>query len=134
MGAVLETSVFPSQASSASGPTFENYDYDAAGDLVLTTDADGRTLQTFYDGDTRVVQTLAIAAATTITTTTGYDLDGNTVSQVVTTASPVPATRSYTAAVNAADWTISSSDQPTAGTPPLVTQDGYDAAGQQRSQ
>jgi len=120
---------------STSGPQ-ETYSYDASGNMTRAVDMDGRTSSMAYDGDARLTQGVDVVTAptgtTTITTTPGYDPNGNALSQTTLTAdsaSPgVVTTHSQSATYNAADWIPSSSDDG------LTTGYGYDAAGQQRSQ
>ncbi len=89
--------------------------------------------RTTLDGDNRSVQTVDTAASgpgtTAITTTLGYDPDGNTLRQVRQTQAPTGPvqTHTITSAYNAADWETATSDDG------LTTSYGYDAAGQQRS-
>jgi RHS repeat-associated protein len=124
------------KAQAATHPSYKAFSYDAAGNQVQYTDADNRTTTTQYDGASRVVQNVAVsvppAGTTTITTTMGYDPDGNVVTQVrqtTDTATPGPAqTHTVTNAYNAADWETSTSDDG------YTTAYGYDAAGQQRTE
>jgi YD repeat-containing protein len=62
---------------------------------------------------------------TTITTTPGFDPDGNVLSQTMQTAGQ---THTSTATVNAADWRTSTSEEG------LLTAYGYDGAGRLRTQ
>ncbi len=106
------------------------YRYDAAGNQVETVDPDGRDTTTSYDGDNRVAQSVAVTSTGTLTTTLGYDPDGNTLQTTTQTQSrtaPVQ-TSTDTATYNAADWTTSTTDNG------VTTSYGYDAAGRQRTQ
>jgi len=124
------------KAQAATHPSYEAYGYDAAGNQTVSVDADNRVATTQYDGDNRAVQDVAASAAptgtTTITTTTGYDPDGNTLrqtSQTVDSTSPGQVqTHTLTNAYNPADWEASTTDDG------YTTNYGYDAAGQQRSE
>ncbi len=110
--------------------TVETQTYDAAGNVNSRIDFDGRTHLAQYDADNRAVQSTDYYSFTaTLTTTTGYDPDGNTLSQVQQTQGPTgPAqTHTITNTYNAADWQMSTTDDG------LTTGYGYDAAGQQRS-
>jgi len=118
-------------------PTHQNqsvYRYDAAGNQVETVDPDGRDTVTTLDGDNRAVgevsTTPSVTGTTTMTTTTGDDPDGNTLAQTVQTRDPAGnvQTSTDTAIYNAADWTVSATDNG------VTTQYGYDAVGQQRTQ
>jgi YD repeat-containing protein len=103
--------------------------------VVAQTDADQRLTTLSYDGDNRLGQSVAFTNGTTLTTTVGYDPDGNALTQTVQTqmgTGPV-STRVSTTTVNAADWPTSTGDGPATGAP-LVTAYQYDGAGQQRSQ
>jgi len=77
---------------------------------------------------------VAVTGTTTLTTTQGFDPDGNALTQTMTTtlAGGAPSVRVLTQTVNAADWTTSTGDTPNTGAP-LVTSYGYDAAGRQRA-
>jgi len=106
------------------------YRYDAAGNQVETIDPDGRDTTISYDGDNRVAQSVAVTSTGTLTTTLGYDPDGNTLQTTTQTQSrtaPVQ-TSTDTATYNAADWTASVTDNG------VTTNYGYDAAGRQRTQ
>jgi len=124
------------KAQAATHPSYEAYGYDAAGNQTVAVDADNRLTTSQYDGDNRAVQSVAASTAptgtTTITTTTGYDPDGNTLrqtSQTVDSTSPgAVQTHAITSAYNPADWETSTSDDG------YTTTYGYDAAGQQRSE
>jgi YD repeat-containing protein len=110
------------------------YRYDAAGNQVETVDPNGRDTVTTVDGDSRAVGEVSTApgvtGTTTMTTTTGYDPDGNTLAQTVQTRDPSGNVQTFTnsATYNAADWQTSTTDNG------VTTQYGYDAAGQQRTQ
>ncbi len=120
-----------SQARQA--PMYETYAYDAAGNQVSHSDADNRTDTITLDADNRSVQDVAIAlgpsGTTTITTTSSFDPDGNTVSWTRQTQPPTGPIQTQTdsATFDAADRLTSSTDNG------LTTRYGYDAAGQQRS-
>jgi len=121
------------KAQAATHPSYEAYGYDAAGNQTVSVDADNRMATTQYDGDNRMVQSVAMSApptgTTTITTTMGYDPNGNSVAQTMRTSdstSPgVTQTHAITSAYNAADWETSTSNDG------LTTSYTYDAAGQQ---
>ncbi len=104
----------------------EGYTYDDAGNQATGDDFDQRATTLTYDGDSRLVQSVAVTNSLPLTTALGYDPDGNTISQLLTPA--VGATSSYTAAVNAADWTTSTRQDG------LLSVYQYDGAGRQRSQ
>jgi len=112
---------------------YQSYGYDGAGNVTDSIDADNRTTHSTLDGDNRSVQTVDAAASgpgtTAITTTLGYDPDGNTLRQVRQTQAPTGPvqTHTVTSTYNAADWETATSDDG------LATRYGYDAAGQQRS-
>ncbi len=112
-------------------PSFQKYTYDGAGNQTTATDADNRYHTAQFDGANRLLQSVDLPlVGTPITTTPGYDPDGNTISQLIsqTVGGAVQTTGVYTAAVNAADWTTSTQDNG------LVSAYDYDAAGQQRGQ
>ena len=117
----------------ATHAAYEAYAYDQAGNQTFAQDADTRATTTQYDGDNRAVQSVAASTAptgtTTITTTLGYDPDGNTLRQTTQTSdSTSPGqtrTSTVTSAYNAADGETSSSVDG------LTTSYTYDAAGQQ---
>jgi len=124
------------KAQAATHPSYEAYGYDAAGNQTVSVDADNRVTTNQYDGDNRAVQSVAASTAptgtTTITTTTGYDPDGNSVAQTTRTSdSTSPGqvqTHTLTNAYNPADWETSTTNDG------YTTNYGYDAAGQQRSE
>ena len=106
------------------------YRYDAVGNQIETVDPAGRDTTTRYDADNRVTQSVDITGTSTITTTSQYDPDGNTLQTTTQTQSgtaPVQTTTD-TATYNAADWTVSATDNG------LTTSYGYDASGQQRTE
>ncbi len=122
----------PVGAPGANDAAYSAYSYDGAGNVTVSSDADGRSTATTLDGDNRTVGDTSVTAdgATVITTTTGYDPDGNTLSQIQQThqaTGPVQ-THTITNTYNAADWETATSDDG------LTTGYGYDAAGRQRSQ
>jgi YD repeat-containing protein len=121
----------PVGAPGANDAAYSAYGYDAAGNVVVSIDADGRSTATTRDGDNRTVQDTSVTGdgATVITTTMGYDPDGNTLRQTQQTQGPTgPAqTHTITNTYNAADWEMSTTNDG------LLTRYGYDAAGQQRS-
>jgi len=110
------------------------YRYDAAGNAVETRDPDGRDTVTTFDGDSRAVAevstTPGVTGTITMTTTTGYDPDGNTLAQTVQTRDSVGNVQTFTnsATFDAADNQTSATDNG------LTTNYGYDAAGQQRTE
>jgi len=122
-----------SKAQAATHPSYEAYSYDPAGNQTQFTDADNRTTTTQYDGGNRAVQDVAASTAptgtTTITTTSQYDPDGNTLrqtTQTVDSTSPGQVqTHTTTSSYNAANWETSSAVDG------LTTSYTYDAAGQQ---
>jgi len=123
-----------SKAGAVTHARYEAYSYDAAGNVVQSTDADNRTTTTQYDGDTRPVGSVDTATdssgTTTITTTTGYDPNGNTVSRATTTQKPDGTSETHTATSN-----YNANDQPTGTTDDgYGTSYGYDAADQVRSE
>ncbi len=105
------------------------YKYDLAGNGIETIDPDGRDTVTSYDGDGRTTQSVAttpgVTGTTTLTTTLGYDPDGNTLAQTVQTCDPSGAVQTFTdtATYDAADRDTSATDNG------LTTVDGYDAVG-----
>jgi RHS repeat-associated protein len=129
---LLQTILSPGLLSGGGNlPSFTTYNYDMAGNVTSEQDADQRVTVQLYDGDNRLGQTQTYNGDSSgvITTTLGYDPDGNTISRLITqtVGFAPPTTQSYTATVNAADWTTSTNDNG------LVTAYGYDAAGQERS-
>jgi len=123
-----------SKAGAVAHARYEAYSYDAAGNVVQSTDADNRTTTTQYDGDTRPVGSVDTATdasgTTTITTTTGYDPNGNTVSRATTTQKLDGTSETHTATSN-----YNANDQPTGTTDDgYGTSYGYDAADQVRSE
>ncbi len=121
----------PVGAPGATDPAYTSYGYDGAGNVTVTIDADGRSTTTTLDGDNRTVGDRSITGdgATVITTTMGYDPDGNTLRQTQQTqvsSDPVQA-HTITDTYNPADWETAMSDDG------LLTRYGYDAAGQQRT-
>ncbi len=124
------------KGQAATHPSYEAYGYDAAGNQTVAQDADNRATTTQYDGDNRATQSVAASTAptgtTTITTTMGYDPDGNTARQTTQTVdSTTPGqvqTHTLTSTYNAADWETSTSDDG------YTTAYGYDAAGQRRTE
>ncbi len=121
----------PVGAPGANDAAYSAYGYDQAGNVTVSIDADGRSTTTTLDGDNRTVQDTSVSSdgATVITTTMGYDPDGNTLRQVQQTQQstrPVQ-THTITNTYNTADWETATSDDG------LVTGYGYDAAGRQRS-
>ncbi len=122
-----------SKSQAATHPSYEAYGYDAAGNQTTVIDADNRTETTQYDGDNRVVQDVAASTAptgtTTITTTTRYDPNGNTLAQTAQTADSTRPGQVQTSTIattyNAADWETGR----TVGG--LTTNYTYDAVGQQ---
>jgi len=123
----------PVGQAGSSDQAYRAYGYDGAGNVTDSIDADNRTTHSTLDGDNRSVQTVDTAASgpgtTAITTTLGYDPDGNTLRQVRQTQQPTRPVQTHTVtrAYNAADWETATSDDG------LTTSYGYDAAGQQRS-
>jgi len=122
-----------SKGAAQTAPKYETYAYDAAGNQISHTDADNRADSTTLDAATCTVQDVATVpgptGTTTITTTTSFDPDGNTVSWTRQTQTQGGAVQTQTdsATYDAADRQTSSTDNG------LVTRYGYDAAGQQRS-
>jgi len=106
------------------------YRYDAAGNAVEIVDPDGRDTTTSYDGDNRVARSVAVTSTGTLTTSVGYDPDGNTLQTTTQTQSGTAPVQTFTdtATYNTADWTTSTTDNG------VTTQYGYDAAGQPRTQ
>ncbi len=106
------------------------YRYDSAGNAVEIVDPDGRDTTTSYDGDNRVARSVAVTSTGTLTTSVGYDPDGNTLQTTTQTQSGTAPVQTFTdtATYNTADWTTSTTDNG------VTTQYGYDAAGQPRTQ
>jgi len=122
------------KSGAATHPKYESYGYDAAGNVTTFTDSDGRIATTQYDGDGRIAQgvstTSGASGMTVITTSVGYDPNGNTINATMATQNPsgLVETHATTSTYNAADWeTATSNDGYTTGY-------GYDAAGQTRSE
>ena len=70
--------VDPSPVMSATAPLVESYSYDIIGQQTGFEDFDGRVQSSSYDGAGRVTQSTSSYQSTpTITTTDGYDPDGN---------------------------------------------------------
>ncbi len=119
---------------SATHQNQSTYRYDAAGNGVETADPDGRDTTTTFDGDSRAVSevstTPGVTGTTTLTTTSQYDPDGNTLAQTVQTRDPSGNVQTFTnsATFDAADNQTSATDNG------LTTAYGYDAAGQQRTE
>jgi len=80
--------------------SYESYGYDAAGNLASLTDADGRGTATTYDGDNRVLQSVATSSddrgTTTITSVSQYDPNGNQTGTTTTTQQPAGTTETHT--------------------------------------
>jgi RHS repeat-associated protein len=118
----------PAPVNAATGATQETASYDTAGNRNARVDFDTRDHATTFDADNRAAQSTDSlanqAGSTTITTTAGFDPDGNVLSQSMQTAGQ---THTYTATFNAADWRTSTSDDG------LLTAYGYDGAGQMRT-
>ncbi len=115
-------------SAGVTGPQ-ENYGYDPTGNMTRTVDMDGRVSTSIYDGDSRLLSSVSMTGTTTtVSTASGYDPNGNTITQTqqsVDAANPgLVQTHSSAAAYNAADWETSSTDDG------LTTSYGYDAAGQ----
>jgi RHS repeat-associated protein len=119
----------PAPVADATGSTQQTAAFDNAGNRSASVDFDNREHATTFDGDNRAVQSADSlsnqSGTTTITTTEGFDPDGNVLSQSMQTAGQ---THTYTATVNAADWRGSTSDDG------LLTAYGYDGAGRLRTQ
>ena len=119
---------------SATHQSQTTYRYDAAGNGVETIDPDGRDTTTTYDADNRATSSVAatpgVTGTTMLTTTLGYDPDGNTLNQTVRTRDPSGAVQTFTdmATFDAADRQTSATDNG------LTTSYGYDAAGQERTE
>jgi len=79
--------------------SYESYGYDGAGNLATLTDADGRTTTTTYDGDNRVLQSVATSSddrgTTTITAVPQYDPNGNQTGTTTTTQQPTGTTETH---------------------------------------
>lgn len=118
--------------SGATGPSYDAYSYDPAGNQTDHYDADGRHTTTTYDGDNRLQQTVDTTSTGTITTTPQYDPDSNVLTQTMQTVDltqpGVQQTHTLTNTYNAADWLTSTGDDG------LVSSYQYDAAGQPRSE
>ncbi len=80
--------------------SYESYGYDGAGNLASLTDADGRGTATTYDGDNRVLQSVATSSddrgTTTITSVPQYDPNGNQTGTTTTTQQPTGGTETHT--------------------------------------
>ncbi len=122
----------PLGAPGANDAAYSAYGYDGAGNVTVSIDADGRDTATTLDGDNRTVQEASVTGdgTTVITTTMGYDPDGNTLRQTQQTQGPTGGVQTHTITntYNAADWETATSDDG------LATGYGYDAAGQRRSE
>ncbi len=130
----VETDPQPVTKGATNPSKYESYTYDNADNPTGSTDADGRTTATQYDGDGRVAQAVATSSdasgATTITTTERYDPDGNTVGTTTTTRKPDGSTETHTSggAYDATGNPTGASDDG------ATTTYGYDAAGQERTE
>ena len=107
----------------------ESYGYDATGNMTRTVDMDGRVSTATYDGDSRLLSSVSITGTTTtVSTTSGYDPNGNTITQTQQSVDAanlaLVQTHTSAAAYNAANWETSSTDDG------LTTSYAYDAAGQ----
>jgi len=122
----------PAGAPGANDAAYSAYGYDGAGNVTVRIDADGRDTATTLDGDNRTVQEASVTGdgTTVITTTMGYDPDGNTLRQTQQTQGPTGGVQTHTITntYNAVDWETATSDDG------LATSYGYDAAGQRRSE
>jgi len=132
---LLGVEIDPAAVSSATGATYTSDSYDNAGNLTESFDADKRDHKaTVIDGDSRVLQrvdtTYGVTGTTTITTTQGFDPDGNALRTTVQTQGPTGSVQTTTGAttVNAADWTATTTDNG------QTTAYRYDAAGQRRTE
>ncbi len=123
-----------SKSGAATHAKYESYSYDAAGNVAVFADSDNRTIIAQYDGSNRIVQGVAtssdVMGTTAITTTIGYDPNGNTVNATTATQRPSGAveTHAVSGVYNAADWKTGTSDDG------QTTSYGYDSAGQVRSE
>jgi len=132
---LLGVEIDPATVNGATGNTYESYSYDNAGNVTESFDADKRDHKaTLIDGDNRVLQsvdtTYGVTGTTTITTTQGFDPDGNALRTTVQTQGPTGSVQTATGAttVNAADWTATTTDNG------QTTAYRYDAAGQRRTE
>jgi len=132
---LLGVEIDPAVVTSATGNTYTSDSYDHAGNVSESFDADKRDHKaTLIDGDNRVLQsvdtTYGVTGTTTITTTQGFDPDGNALRTTVQTQGPTGPVQTATSAttVNAADWTATTSDNG------QTTAYRYDAAGQRRTE
>jgi len=131
----LAVTVYPSGAlapvSNPPAAASQTFSLDAADNLTDQVDFTQRDHAVTCDGDARAVQRvdacLICGGAAAITTTTGFDPDGN-VRTLRRVADSVAGTGAYTATYNALDWLSSADDGQGA------TQYGYDAAGRPRTQ
>ena len=120
-------------ASGAATTTYQSFIYDAAGQVKDSADADNREHLITCDEDSRMVQqvdrTYLVTGTESITTTSGYDPDGNPLTQTVQSRQPdgMLETHTQTTSYNAADWPLSVTNDS------LTTSYGYDAAGQERT-
>ncbi len=112
--------------------SYESYGYDAAGNQATLTDADGRTTTTTYDGDNRVLQSVATSTddrgTTTITSVPQYDPDGNQTGTTTTTQQPAGTTETHTtgSTYDTNDTLVASGDDG------LSTAYGHDPSGDAR--
>jgi len=117
-------------ASGTGSTTYESYGYDAAGDPTTYTDPDGRTTTITYDATSYAMGKLSTGGTTSITTTVGYDSDGNTIVQAAQTSDTGLPGRvqidTRTATYDTNDRQVSTVDDG------LVTVHAYDAQGQVR--
>jgi len=132
---LLGVEIDPAAVTGATGNTYTSDSYDHAGNVVESFDADKRDHKaTLIDGDNRVLQrvdtTYGVTGTTTITTTQGFDPDGNALRTTVQTQGPTGSVQTATGAttVNAADWTATTTDNG------QTTAYRYDAAGQRRTE
>ena len=112
--------------------SYESYGYDAAGNQATLTDADGRTTTTTYDGDNRVLRSVATSTddrgTTTITSVSQYDPNGNQTGTTTTTQQPAGGTETHTigSTYDTNDTLVAS------GTDGLRTAYGHDPSGDAR--
>jgi len=132
---LLGVEIDPAAVNSATGTTYASDSYDHAGNVSESFDADKRDHKaTVIDGDNRVLQsvdtTYGVTGTTTLTTTQGFDPDGNALRTTVQTQGPTGSVQTATNAmtVNAAGWTATSTDNG------QTTAYRYDAAGQRRTE
>jgi len=101
-GQLVSEELDPGAPNTPAGTHAESFSYDAAGNRTGSTDFRGGTTQLTFDGDSRQTGQLdSMAGTSPITSTAGFDPDGNLVGQTQIAAGQ---THSFGANLNPADW------------------------------